>query len=432
MSWSQTLQDASFKGFVFEIVKTDDTSERATVEHSYPYVDGADVEDMGRSARRTSVEAIFYGINYEISLQAFLAILDQPGSGEFIHPVFGSIKNAQATRSSIHHDADNPDQASFTIEFVESTPNNPFFSRTLTSQKIDAVEQHGANATAAATSQFGSLIDRLRAANPLATLDKLRASMTGPLLAGMAQINAVLSGLDPLIFARAWVSDIYSLVNGVLSVRSFVNGLGSQWDTLGNSISNLFGASSTGSSGVMSDWAYVNSALTVFEPATAAQVVQPAQVSASIPPTEAQAIAAVAATIKVNTAVGLANAASYVLGAEFITPTLSPAAIETIANTARAAIEVAIEQVRTIYGIEQSRTITEPLKYQALALQEAARAVIEARPPLVRRTIIVPGNLRLTAHLLYGDHTRAPELYRLNNPRSPFVEAGDIINAYAS
>lgn len=421
MSWEQTLQDASFKGVVFEVVKIDDTSERATVEHSYPYVDGSDIEDMGRGARRTSVEAIFYGVNYEISLQAFLAILDQPGSGEFIHPVFGSIKHAQAIRSAIHHDADNPDQASVTIEFVESTPGNPFFDRKLASQKIDAVEQHGALATAAATSQFGSLIDRLRAANPLAALDKLRASQTGPILAGMAQVNAVLSGLDPLVYARAWVSDIYSLVNGVLSVRSFFNGLGSQWDTLGNSIS-----------GVMSDWGYVNTVLSVFAPYAAAPAVAQAQVTANTPPTEAQAIAGVAATIQVNTAVGLANAASYVLGAESVTPTLSPIEIENVCNTARTAIEVAIEQVRTIYGIEQSRTITEPLKDQALALQEAARAVIEARPPLVRRTIVVPGNLRLTAHILYGDHTRAPELYRLNNPRSPFVEAGDIINAYAS
>lgn len=432
MAWTQTLLDASFKGIVFDVVKTDDSSERSTVEHSYPYVDGSDIEDMGRGARHISIEAVFYGDDYEIRLQAFLAMLDQPGSGEFKHPVFGSIKNAQATRSAIHHDADNPDHASFTIEFIESTPGNPFFDRTLTSQKVDAVEQHGAKAISAATDAHSSLIDRLLAANPLAVLDKLRQSLTGPLLAAMSQVNAVLSGLDPLKFARAWVSDIYALVSGVLSVRTFVNGLGLQWDALGNSISDLFGPSISGSGGIMSDWAYVNTVLGVFDPYAAPPAVAPPQVSANTIPTEAQAIAAVAATIKVNTAVGLANAASYVLGAESVTPTLSPVVIETIANTARAAIEVAIGQVRAIYGIEQSRTITEPLKYQALAVQEAARAIIEARPPLTRRTIVVPGNLRLTAHILYRDHTRAPELYRLNNPRSPFVEVGDIINAYSS
>ncbi|MBI5435962.1 MAG: DNA circularization N-terminal domain-containing protein [Nitrosomonadales bacterium] len=411
MAWSQTLQDASFKGIVFEVVKTDDSSERAIAEHTYPYVDGSDIEDMGRGARRISVEAVFYGDDYETRLQKFLAVLDQAGAGEFIHPVFGSIKNAQAARSSVHHDAESPDYASVPVEFIESTPGNPFFDRSLPSQMADAVQQHGVLATASASAAAAALIERLSAANPLAGLDALRDTLTAPLLAIAAQTGVVLSGLDVLAYPRAWGNDIAALVDGILDVRDF-------------------------GSRLAADWASIQSDLNAFSifsaPPSTATVPAPAQITSGSVPTEAQAIAATSATIQVNTAVGLANAASYVLASEAATPTLSPVEIEAICNKARIALDVAIEQVRAIYGIEQSRTITEPLKDQGLAVQEAARSIIEARPPLMLRTVEAPGNFRLLAHLWYADHTRAAELFRLNGARSPFVEVGDRVHAYAS
>lgn len=406
MAWINTLQYASFRGVFFDIVKVDDTADRSTAEHSYPYRDGADIEDMGRGARHINVEAVFYGLDYEAALQLFLELLDMPGSGPFVHPVFGNFEHVQVVRYSVHHEADNVDQASVTIEFVESTPSEPFFNRALPSQTANSVAQHGALATAAATEAHSSLVDRARAANPLATLNALRTAMTGPLLAITAQSGVVLSGLDVLAYPRAWGNDISALVSGLLDIRDF-------------------GAKLT------ADWASIQSDLNAFSIFSTPAKAAPAPVSAGITPTEQQVIAATAATIQVNTAVGLANAASYMLISESATPTLSPGAIEAVANTARTAIEVAIEQLRAIYGIDQSRPVTEPLKDQALAIQEAARQIIEARPPLIWRTVDTPGNFALLAHLWYGDHTRSAELYRLNGARSPFVKSGDRIHAYA-
>lgn len=407
MSWLNNLQDASFRGIAFDIVKTDDTSDRALVEHAYPYVDGSDIEDMGGGARHISVEAVFYGADYEARLQGFLAALDGADQtlsaidakrgGWLCHPVFGMMF-VQVAKKSIHHDAENVDQATVSIEFVESTPSAPFFSGELTSQKVETIVQHGTTATAAATEAQGSQIDQLRAANPLAAFDALRTALMNPLLAITAQSGVLLSGLDVLAYPRAWGNDISALVNGILDIRQF-------------------------GSNLLSDWAGIQTDLNAFS------IFQktPATTSSG----ESLAIKATAATLQVNTAVGLANAASLLLGAEAVTPILSPVAIEAIANTARAAIEVAIEQVRACYALEQSRTITEPLKNQALAMQEAARAIIAARPPLILRTVEVNGNFRLLAHLWYGDHTRAPELYRLNDARSPFVQAGAQVHAYA-
>lgn len=420
MAWEQTLLDASFRGLAFEIVKTDDSAERAVVEHSYPYVDGSDVEDMGRGARHISVEAVFYGGDYETRLGKFLRALDgfddrfsdplNHPSAYLVHPVFGDVL-VKVARYAVHHDAENVDQASVTIEFLESTPGNPFFDRSLPSQKAEAIAQHGAAATASASEAAAQLIGRLRAANPLASLDALRDKLTAPLIGIVAQANLVLSGLDVLAYPRAWANDISTLVNGILDIRDFGANLAADWDSIQSDL-NAFSVFST-------------------PPAATAADPAPTQVVSGSDVTEAQAIAAVATTIQLNTSVALADAASYVLASEAATPTLSPVEIEAICNTARQAIEVAIEQVRAIYGIEQSRAITEPLKDQALAVQEAARAIIEARPPLIRRTVTAPGNMRLLAHLFYADHTRATELFRLNGARSPFVKQGDSVHAYA-
>lgn len=407
MAWSDTLLDASFRGVRFDIISTDDSADRALAEHAYPYLDGADVEDLGRGPRSIAVEAIFFGADYEQRLQNFLQELNKPGVGELVHPVFGAIK-AQLRRQRVRHEAEGVDQATVSLEFVEATPGNPFFERSLPSQKADAIGQHGSIAKASAISELGSVVERLRAANPLKALDSLRQSMTGPLLAAMSQVQGALtSGLDVLAYPRAWGNDISALVNGILDARDF-----------GGSLS--------------ADWAAIKSNLTLFDIFSAPPASAPAQITASSVPTEAQAVAAAAVTIKVNAAVGMADAAGLVLSAEAETPTLSPGEIEAIANTARTAIESAIIDCRAIYPLEKSRPIAEPLKDQALAIQDAARAIIEGRPPLVERTMEAPGNLRLIAHRLYGDHTRAPELWRLNNLRMPnFIQAGDKLNVYA-
>lgn len=408
MSWDQTLLDASFRGVKFDILKTDDSAERTLAQHSYPYVDGADVEDMGRGPRHISVDAIFYGADYEQRLQKFIDMLDEPDAGEFIHPVFGSIKNAQVAKYSIHHDAEGIDQAQVSIEFLESIPGALFFDRSVPSQKAEAITQPGATATAAAAEAHGDTVDRVRAANPLAPLDKLRTSMTGPVLAAVAKVSAVTtSGLDVLSCPRAWSNDIKSMVGGMLDVTDFGKGIMSQWSSIQGAFS-LFNIFSSPSSSA------------------------PAPITAASTPSEAQAIAATQATIQVNTAVGLANAASEVLASEAATPTLSPIEIESICNTTRATIEITIIQVRAVYSVERCRTITEPLKDLGLAVQEAARAIIAARPPLIWRTANAPGNFRLLAHSWYGDHARASELYRLNGARSPFVNGGDSIHAYAN
>ena len=96
MAWADSMLDASFRGMIFDVINTRDSWSRDTAQHEYPYIDGADVQDMGRKARNIRLSALFWGDDYESRLQAFIAELDKPGAGELIHPVYGSMPNMQA------------------------------------------------------------------------------------------------------------------------------------------------------------------------------------------------------------------------------------------------------------------------------------------------------------------------------------------------
>jgi prophage DNA circulation protein len=425
MAWSESLLDCSFRGFVFDVLKTEDSAERSTAEHAYPYLDGSDIEDLGRGARHVSVEAIFWeglasqgGGNsakvsgYESSLRDFLKVLDQAGAGELIHPVFGSML-VQVHRYQVRHEAEGVDQCSVHVEFIETSGSDkPFFERSLASQKVDLISYRSGIARTALGSALANLIDTLRNSSPLAALNSLRQEMLGPILATMSDVQGVLlSGLDVLNYPRAWVNDISSIVDGVLDLKDFGTNLIADWKSVGNVLSLFDVFSSSGSSA-------------------------PTQIRAGATPSEAQAVAATQAHLAASTAIGMANAAGLVLAAEADPqhgPTLSPPEIDSVVDDARTRIEAAIAAIRAIYPLETARTITEPMKDQALALQEAARAIIEARPPLIQKTVEAPGNLRLVAHQWYGDHTRAPELARLNpSLRLPNnLQFGDVLNAYA-
>jgi prophage DNA circulation protein len=144
-----------------------------------------------------------------------------------------------------------------------------------------------------------------------------------------------------------------------------------------------------------------------------------------------------AALITVNAqlvaALSLTQAAQAVFASELAQPQATSTQIEAMSNVVRSQLQVQIDALAALYPLELSRPIIESLKDTALLIQQAAQLVIETRPPLTMRPSPVTGNLRLISHALYGDHTRAPELARLNTAiRQPnFIQQGDALNAFA-
>lgn len=407
MSWATSLLDASFRGVTFDVIDIDDTVGHAVSVFEYPYVDGGEAEDLGTRPATFALNAIFFGDDYEARLRKLLDALKERGPGELIHPVWGSIPRAQVQDFSVRHGAEAPDSATVRMAFVETAEARSFWDGQQATQRAAAVAVPGDKATAASGEKTVSALAKLRAANLLAPLDAARAALLGPLLAGVAEAKGVVvSGLDVVNYPRAWLADIGTVTNTILGARAWQDTLQADFRGLQLSLGRAFGVkpSRTGT-----------------------------KLAANATPTEAQAVAVTALHVSVTSATTLANGAGLLLASEASAATLSPPEIEAVANTARAALLDAMDDARAVLDVEGARAIVEPLRDQALAVQQAAAAIIEARPPLIDRPAPLRGNYRLIAHALYGDHSRATELARLNprkaNPNT--IQAGEVIHAYA-
>ncbi|KAK64343.1 DNA circularization protein N-terminal domain protein [Bordetella bronchiseptica 980-2] len=212
MSWKDNLLDASFKGVKFDCVRTREVDERDVGEYLYPYLDGGDTDDLGRGIRRFDITAVFWGDDYETRLQALLAKLEEPGPGELIHPIYGSIEYAQLKGKAVDHDADDPDYATLRMTFLETKPGNPFFVRELPAQKADAASQYADLATELGTSQFASYLSTLKAKpGILSRLNAMRDVMAGTLSSIRGVVDSwVSASMDLVEFPRAFVADLSS------------------------------------------------------------------------------------------------------------------------------------------------------------------------------------------------------------------------------
>lgn len=425
MSWRDSLLDCSFRGVVFDVVGTRDAYSRALAVAEMPYVDGGVTEDLGARPVRYSLQLVFFGIDYEARLAEALAVINERGPGELIHPVLGTIRKAQVVSCEVSHSAPEPDACTVTVDFVESGEPVAFFSDAGVDQLQATAGQFGDSAFDGIADRLAETVSAIRTAAPFAALTDLRLSMLDPLLGFSAKVSgASYSGLSVLDEPRAWTRDIATISASIIAVASFDAGLMADWYTITGVFDNLAAQYNYGSDQVTS----VAGGGTVVSGAVAASGTW----LSGVTPTEAQAQGVVQATLAVNHAVAYGDCTARVLAAEAESPTLSPPEIEQIVSATRREIDGAIETARAALPLEQSRAVAEPLRSLALILQDSARAIIEQRPPLVTRTIEAPGNLRLIAHRWYGDHERATELQRLNLPRSPnALQMGDTLRAYS-
>lgn len=418
MSWKDNLLDASFKGVKFDCVRTREVDERDVAEYLYPYLDGGDTDDLGRGIRRFDITAVFWGDDYETRLQAFLAKLEEPGPGELIHPIYGSIKYAQLKGKAVDHDADDPDYATLRMTFLEHKPGNPFFVRELPAQKAAAASQYADLATELGTSQFASYLSTLKAKpGVLSRLNAMRDVMAGTLSSIRGVVDSwVSAGMDPVEFPRAFVADLSSGVSGMLDLRALdSDGLMPNWRGLAADAGSVIRLPKGVSSGNLPARFVATNG------------------SASAVPMEPADMVAIEAVTHVAVAASVAEKAADVLAGQAENPTLAPAEVEQIANDVRELIQDAVDTYRDNFPPDVALPICDSLRDAAKSIQDAAIEVINLRPPLQRHVVETPANLRLLAFQWYGDHSRATELARLNptlrNPND--IRAGDTLNGFA-
>ncbi|WP_199052948.1 DNA circularization protein [Aquitalea sp. ASV15] len=427
MSWKDNLLDASFRGLVFDCLQTEDEAERDTASHAYPYMDGEDVEDLGRKARQLRLTAVFFGDDYDSRLQGFLQVLDLPGHGELIHPVFGSMARMQLLRHAVRHTAEDVDYCTVELTFKEATPSQPFFVQQLPAQQAQSLALQAETARQAGIAVFDQALSQLQQwQGQLAPLQALGAVMTGTLAAVRSQLHGLVAGASVLDSPRAFAAELTGLLDGLVDLRGFdTDTIASDWNSLARQLDRIV---------LLPVQLASPSHSSAADPANN---LPPASTDNAIPvptlPPRPQDVAQLTALVQAVAASTLASTASDVLADQAEQPTLTPPQLETIANDVRQLLQTSIDSHQATYPLEQARPVVEALKDTALAVQEAARVVIALAPPLIQRRVEQDGNLHLLAFAWYGDYRRAAELARLNPTlRNPnHLQAGDLLHAYA-
>ncbi|MFX2607071.1 DNA circularization protein [Enterobacter mori] len=449
MGWAENLQTASFRGVTFDVTATDEQVSRDHAVYEYPHVDGADLKDLGRKARPYRLTAFLWGDHYEYDLQTLTAVLDTPGTGELIHPVYGSIPSVIVTGYSVRHEAESPDSCTVELNFLESGLGTGLFTTALPEifgasvfDRLDAM-----------TEDLAKFLDSVLA--PLKTLNSLikRASTVKSTL-----MNTLLVFVDYVKFTADQIRGLSEnpgecvlALGGALEVYSSV--LGGAIPALSSSAPvTVVGAQSAApepasSSTVLSCWTEI---VTEMDKLVALPV---AFINGDVTPTipvpsgaKASDVQDITVAWSVLAVTELASVATAILADDAQTSVMTPDDIEKLINDARTRIQSTIDRLRDRY--EPVRTLVtataEPVGIQwlglvdhlretGLALQNLGVMVLARRPPLTRRRVDVDTCLRLLAHAWYADHSRATELLRLNpQVRDPnLITAGMVLNAYA-
>jgi prophage DNA circulation protein len=89
--WAVMRLPASFRGVPFVILENNMRRGRQVAMHTYPFRDTTWPEDLGRSPRITSFRGFVVGDDADNHMQALMAAVEAPGSGQLVHPVLGSF-----------------------------------------------------------------------------------------------------------------------------------------------------------------------------------------------------------------------------------------------------------------------------------------------------------------------------------------------------
>lgn len=420
MAWRDTLLDASFRGVRFDVQGVDRSGTRSIAQNEYPYTAGAELDDLNLKARRFRFKVIVWGDDYEDRLQQLIDALEAPGAGELVHPVYGGIY-AMPESWEDQHEADLVDGVMLSINFIEHSTRVLVFSADTASSKTDEIS---AKSEAARIAADDALVRRMETAKDgsqrrLAvlkdTFDQAKAGLSK--LLDTTALRVVLSDLEPVLYPRAYAADLVAVVDRALQGLPF-GGRNLLFD-------NLSGSPEKVGSGV-DDYN------------TAAKQLDPAAVTLTpnVPAPDADMQAdtqTVQAHARVHAATAVADCAVIILAGELDQALLDRAEIEALANRTRQALQVAIDAARAALDAEGRGQVSAELSALAYAVQQAALAVINQRPPLVRRTSPIGGPVRLVAHQVYGDASRAPEISRINRlGRRVYIERGEALNVYAA
>jgi len=375
MGWKDDLQDASFRGVTFECTSTDTTASKSLSIKQSPYSDKANVEDMGNDPKKISLNAVFTGSDYKTYLDALIAAMDATGSGELIHPIDG-IMQVYAVNHTVHHDAENPDFCTVSLEFLRADGNKEaVFIPVVTPTSIDP-----ASIIDAPANGFKNFLEKLQLSDSnqfFSVVTNLRNGINTARSYFNLTKSAIENILEPASYIVSLVDDITKLVTVDTSISAI-----SKWRDLVNRIGRFEKLFQDDDS-----------------PTELQQLWRATQVASMISITQ-QLIA------NVRNEMAQGNDVS-----------LTPIDLAVVRQQNRQSIQSAINAEREQTTAEVGFiAVTQIHVYKDLAdkIHLQIQELIQTRPPITTTKVIVPCTLHFLAHQLYQDFTRADEIRRLN------------------
>lgn len=248
MSWRNRLLPASFRGVPFKVKRADTQVGRRNALHEYPQRDDAWPEDMGRLARRFSVEGQVIGENYDQARDRLIDALEAKGPGELVHPYYGRKTVSLVSPVRISESAsDDGGVARFSLEFVEASDNTEPSSRADTRDRVDkAADEANRAAANDFAGKFGvhgkpdfvsaSAMDRVRGV--VDTMHSVRQAMLSDMAIVTDYVNAakaLAGGVAGILRAPV------DLANRILGLVAGIRGLALAPEAALSGLRKLFG-----------------------------------------------------------------------------------------------------------------------------------------------------------------------------------------------
>lgn len=436
--WTMPIQRASYRGVYFDVFSVDDSLERATIEHSYPFVNGADLEDLGLNPLEVRMSAVFYGEGYYDNFKRFLESLKKQGSDVLVHPIRGRLPNMICTAAQFHHEAEYTDYVTLELTFREATPITPIFlDKHSVLSKIDLLlnqlEHFNDEALGLFTAMmeyvafafnvknrllgvFGAVFGVYEQLREHFDFDKARFSLPSHITAESFKLQTAKAGADLFVMVDTGLLQVVKRAD--LTPRARFEEVLRAILLVENIPSSL-----------------------VFGHSPSMRLDNLTSLTRTLSPKDVK---------EVHCVLQLACTASLIkITTDFIENIdLLPNDIEYFATKVRLQILKTLNTVRALFKEEkptldfsvpntglytQSHIVSESLRKQAYQITQLALAAINRKPPLIIRTVDINGTLQQVAHRFYGDYRRADELLRLNaHIRYPnFISRGEVLNSYA-
>lgn len=123
MSWLDELHldgKGAFRGVEFYVRAADRSAGRRTVVHEFPGSDKPQVEDLGRAATKSTLQAFVIGDNYMAERNDLWDAFNTPGAGPLVHPFWGRLTVTVIGEVRLRETTDEGGMARFTVNVVEA------------------------------------------------------------------------------------------------------------------------------------------------------------------------------------------------------------------------------------------------------------------------------------------------------------------------